>query len=44
MLARAGIDIKQLNNNPENGTLTALENGDTHLILGYATDEPYILE
>lgn len=42
-LERAGIDIDQLNNSPENWSLKALQSGQTHLILGYATDAPYIL-
>lgn len=43
-LARAGIDIASLNNNPDNWSLDALQDGETNLILGYATDEPYILK
>lgn len=43
-LARAGIVISQLNNRIENWNLDSLTNGKTNVILGFATDEPYILQ
>lgn len=43
-LARAGVDISQLNNRYDYWNLESLQNGDTNLILGFATDEPYVLE
>lgn len=43
-LARAGIDINQLNNRSPDWNLTELQSGKTQMLLGFATDEPYILE
>lgn len=43
-LARAGVDIARLNNRFNSWNLEALQNGETNLLLGFASDEPYILE
>lgn len=43
-LARAGVDVGDLNNRFKFWNLEALQNGDTKVILGFASDEPYILE
>lgn len=43
-LTRAGVDTKQLNNNAEKWNLASLQSGESQLIFGYASDEPFILE
>lgn len=43
-LARAGVDKARLNNSFDSWNLAALQNGETQLLLGFANDEPYILE
>lgn len=43
-LARAGVAINELNNRIENWDLNALQAGETQMIFGFASDEPYILK
>lgn len=43
-LASTDIDIETLNNRPANWGLQDLQEGKTQMILGYASDEPYVLE
>jgi diguanylate cyclase (GGDEF)-like protein len=40
----ANLDLAAMNNHPENWNISALQSGETQLILGYAWDEPYILK
>jgi len=43
-LARAGVDVSEMNNRVENWDLDALIRGDSQVTFGFASDEPYILQ